>query len=663
MCGISGFLRPGGSEGPDALRAAAMDMADAIRHRGPDADGCWVDADAGIALSHRRLAIIDLTEAGAQPMPSASGRYVLSYNGEIYNHPELREALTAAGAAPQWRGHSDTETLLACFEAWGVETALQKATGMFAFAMWDREKRELVLGRDRLGEKPLYYGWQGRGEARAFLFGSELKSLHAHPSFEGEVDRQAIALLMRHGYVPTPYSIYTGIGKLSPGSYATLSLEAPGPRVRAYWSATQTACDGVAKPFEGTPEEAVDALEALLGKAVGRQMMSDVPLGAFLSGGVDSSTIVALMQAQSSRPVRTFSIGFQEQEYDEAVHARAVAQHLGTDHTELYVTAADAMGVVPRLPDIYDEPFADSSQIPTFLVSELARRKVTVSLSGDAGDELFGGYNRYKFSASLWRALGPVPSALRAAAGSALTAVPVQAWNRLGAALPGRLRRNLLGEKLHKGAGILRSRSADDLYYGLVSMWTDPQSVVPGASEPPTRLTGDRPDLAGLGPVERMMALDLVTYLVDDILVKVDRASMAVSLESRVPLLDPDVVAFAWSLPIGYKIRDGETKWPLRRLLYRHVPKALIERPKMGFGVPVGEWLRGPMRDWGEALLDEGRLRSDGLLDVGAVRGTWDRHLRGDMNLQARLWPILMLQQWLEAQAEPVRRAPLSRAA
>jgi asparagine synthase (glutamine-hydrolysing) len=663
MCGISGLLRAGASAAPDALLAAATRMADAIRHRGPDGHGCWVDAEAGIALGHRRLAIVDLSEAGHQPMVSASGRYVLTYNGEIYNHPDLRAALEQNGQAPAWRGHSDTETLLACFDVWGVVAALKQVRGMFAFALWDREARELVIGRDRLGEKPLYYGWQGEGAERVFLFGSELKALAAHPRFRGEVDREALMLLMRHGYVPTPYSIYRHISKLPPGCIATLSRAAPEPDIQPYWSAVDTALEGLAEPFAGSPEQAVDALEALLGDAVARQMMADVPLGAFLSGGVDSSTVVALMQAQSRQPVRTFSIGFAEEGYDEAQHARAVARHLGTDHVELYVTPEQARDVIPSLPRLYDEPFADSSQIPTHLVSKLAREKVTVSLSGDGGDELFAGYTRYQMSASLWGALSPVPAPLRALAGSALTALPVRFLNRVGNVLPSRARVNLLGDKLHKGAGVLRSRSADELYFGLVSLWPDPAKVVRGAVEPSTLLTGDRPDLGSMGAVERMMALDLVSYLPDDILVKVDRAAMAVSLETRVPLLDPRVVAFAWSLPMHYKIRDGQTKWPLRQLLYRHVPKALIERPKMGFGVPVGEWLRGPLRDWGEGLLDAGRIASEGYFDAAEVRATWDAHQKGDVNLPYRLWPILMFQQWLEAQDRPAQPAPVSAAA
>jgi asparagine synthase (glutamine-hydrolysing) len=663
MCGISGFWRPSGSASPEALRAASNRMTDAIRHRGPDGHGCWVDPSAGVALGHRRLAIVDLSEAGAQPMPSAGGRYVLSYNGEIYNHLELRSALEQAGRARAWRGHSDTETLLACFEAWGVEESLRRAAGMFGFALWDRERRELVLGRDRIGEKPIYYGWQGSGADRVFLFGSELKALRAHPQFDAPVDPGAVSLLMRHGYVPAPHSIHRGVFKLRPGTIATVSQVAPDVRIVPYWSAIETALEGLAQPFVGSSEDAVDALERILGHAVGQQMMADVPLGAFLSGGIDSSTVVALMQAQSSRPIRTFSIGFHEAEYDEGGHARAVAKHLGTDHTELYVTPAEAMAVIPDLPEMYDEPFADSSQIPTHLVSRLARRDVTVSLSGDGGDELFAGYNRYQLSASLWGSLAPVPAPLRALAGSALKAVPVNLLNRLGRALPSRLRQNLLGDKLHKGAGVLKSRSADELYYGLVSLWPDPAAVVPGVEEPPTRLTGDRPDLAGMGHVERMMALDLVTYLPDDILVKVDRAAMAVSLEARVPLLDPRVIAFAWSLPMDYKIRDGQTKWALRQLLYRHVPRAIIDRPKMGFGVPVGQWLRGPLRDWGESLIEDTAAARDGLLDAGAVRAAWAAHQRGDVNLQYRLWPILMFQQWLRRLEGEARPGPVSRAA
>jgi asparagine synthase (glutamine-hydrolysing) len=663
MCGISGFLRPSGSAGPEALRAATGRMTDAIHHRGPDGHGCWVDPAAGIALGHRRLAIVDLSEAGAQPMTSPGGRYVLTYNGEIYNHLELRRILEEAGMAPAWRGHSDTETLLACFEAWGIDESLRRAAGMFGFGLWDRERRELVLGRDRIGEKPLYYGWQGAGADRVFLFGSELKALRAHPAFDAPVDPGAVSLLMRHGYVPAPHSIHRGIFKLPPGSIATISAAAPEPRIAPYWSAVETALNGLARPFSGSPQEAVDGLERVLSHAVGQQMMADVPLGAFLSGGIDSSTVVALMQAQSPRPIRTFSIGFHEAEYDEGGHARAVAAHLGTDHTELYVTPAEAMAVIPELPAMYDEPFADSSQIPTHLVSRLARKDVTVSLSGDGGDELFAGYNRYQLSASLWGSLAPVPAPLRALAGSALRAVPVNLLNRIGGALPSRLKQNLLGEKLHKGAGVLKSRSADELYYGLVSLWPNPEAVVPGVEEPPTRLTGDRPDLTGMGHVERMMALDLVTYLPDDILVKVDRAAMAVSLESRVPLLDPRVVEFAWSLPMEYKIREGQTKWALRQVLYRHVPRAIIDRPKMGFGVPVGQWLRGPLREWGESLIGGAALGGGGLLDAGEVKAAWAAHQSGAVNLQYKLWPILMFQQWLGSLEGEAHPGPVSRAA
>jgi asparagine synthase (glutamine-hydrolysing) len=649
MCGFTGFL---GFSGADigSTRSLLERMTERLAHRGPDADGQWLDAEAEVALGHRRLSILDLSSAGAQPMPSSSGRYMLAYNGEIYNHLDIRAELLARDAEPVWRGHSDTETLLAAIEAWGIEGALQRAKGMFAFALWDRHRRNLVLGRDRLGEKPLYYGWQGEKRGGVFLFGSELKGLRVHPAFGGVINREAVALLMRYGYVPTPASIYSGIFKLPPGCYAIVAAGGAEPQIRPYWSGLEVAQAGAATRFAGSPEEAVSALETVLGKSIARQAMADVPLGAFLSGGVDSSIIVALMQAQSSRPIKTFSIGFAERQYDEAVHAKAVAHHLGTDHTELYVTPDDAMSVIPRLPEIYDEPFADSSQIPTFLVSKLAREQVTVALSGDGGDELFGGYGRYKFSKSLWRSVSRVPTPLRGVLASVLTSVPVGAWNRLGASLPGRLRHRMLGDKFHKGAGMLSCRSADHLYGKLVSLWPDPQSVVIMSHNSPPPLAADAMPLSGLVDVERMMARDLVTYLPDDILVKVDRASMAVSLEGRVPLLDPDVVEFAWTLPADYKIRDGQTKWPLRQLLYRHVPRELIDRPKMGFGIPIGEWLRGPLRDWGESLLDERRLASEGLLHPAAVREAWAMHQAGRGNMQYRLWPILILQQWLETQ-------------
>ncbi|HEX9964280.1 MAG TPA: asparagine synthase (glutamine-hydrolyzing) [Allosphingosinicella sp.] len=650
MCGFAGFLGSAALFGGGRAAPVATAMAGCIRHRGPDHGGLWLDPEAGIALAHRRLAIVDLSPAGEQPMESLSGRYVTIYNGEIYNHLDLRRELEEAGHRFDWRGHSDTETLLAAIEIWGVRGALERSIGMFALALWDRRDRQLTLARDRLGEKPLYYGWQGD----TFLFGSELKSFRHHPAFQGEIDRDSLTLLMRHAYIPAPHSIYRGISKLMPGCFASLSPGRREPAIESYWSAASVAEQGVRNPLKASPDEAVEQLERLLMDAVGQQMIADVPLGAFLSGGVDSSTIVALMQAQSSRPVKTFSIGFNEDEYNEAVHAKAVAEHIGTDHTELYVTADQAMGVIPLIPEMYDEPFADSSQIPTYLVSQLARKSVTVSLSGDAGDELFGGYNRYALTAAFWGRISRIPKPVRGVLASALTSVSPNAWNRFAGAvqpiLPNSLRMRLPGDKIHKGAGVLKCADVDELYHGLVSSWQDPEALVVGGREPKTALTGGGPDLGGLSGVDRMMALDMITYLPDDILAKVDRAAMSVSLETRVPLLDHRVVEFAWRLPAEYKIRHGQTKWALREVLYRHVPRALIERPKMGFGVPVGDWLRGPMREWAEALLDPRRLEQEGFFRPEAISAMWKAHLRGEVNEQYRLWIVLMFQAWLEQQ-------------
>ena len=651
MCGFVGFMGGISPHGPLGGEAMLTRMADTITYRGPDDAGYWCDEDHRVGLGHRRLAIVDLSLAGHQPMQSASGRYIIAFNGEIYNHLLLRQVLRATGQTPSWRGHSDTEMLLAGFDAWGIQGTVERAIGMFAFAVWDRQTRALTLARDRLGEKPLYYGWQGRDNGAVFLFGSELKALRAHPAFENSINRGAMGLHLRHNYIPAPYSIYEGISKLLPGSLLTVSLQQREPQVRAYWSGAQVAESGVSNAFEGDVEQAVDELEALLKDAVRQQMMADVPLGAFLSGGVDSSTVVALMQAQSSRPVKTFTIGFNEEGYNEAVHAKAVARHLCTDHTELYVTAEQARAVIPLLPTLYDEPFSDSSQIPTYLVSGLARQHVTVSLSGDAGDELFCGYNRYQMTANLWRKLAAVPLPLRKLAARGLTSISPQSWNRLADALAGLLpssaRLANVGDKLHKGAGVLSSQSADALYLGLVSHWHDPASVVIGGHEPPTLLTGNVPALSGLDDVQRMMALDMLTYLPDDILTKVDRAAMGVSLETRVPFLDHRVVEFAWSLPQSMKLRDGQSKWALRQVLYRHVPKALIERPKMGFGVPIDIWLRGPLREWAEDLLSETRLKREGFFNPAPIRRKWAEHLSGQRNWQYHLWDVLMFQAWL----------------
>ncbi len=648
MCGIVGIRDESGVD----ARAAVEAMTATLVHRGPDDSGVWVDAAAGVALGHRRLSILDLSSAGHQPMSSHCGRYVIVFNGEIYNHVDIRKELEASDPAVRWRGHSDTEVMLAAFEHWGVEAALARFNGMFAFALWDRREHVLHLARDRFGEKPLYYGWMGD----TFLFGSELKALKAHPAWRGEIDRGAVALYMRYSYIPAPYSIYRGIRKLLPAHVLSIPLangKRETPQSRAYWSAKAVAEAGVRQPFTGNEAEAVESLDVLLRDAVALRTEADVPLGAFLSGGIDSSTVVALMQAQSVRPVRTFSIGFFEAGYNEAEHAKAVAKHLGTEHTELYVTAAEAMAVIPQLPEIYDEPFADSSQIPTFLVSQMTRQHVTVALSGDGGDELFGGYNRYLWGRDIWRKLGWMPKSARVAMAHGLAALSPQGWDRIFAimepVLPRRLRARLPGDKLHKLAGILACSSPEEMYRGLVSHW-DPVSVVLGASEPPTALTdhaqcADVPDFT-----QRMMFLDLVSYLPDDILAKVDRASMAVSLEARVPLLDHRVAEFAWTLPLVMKIRDGQGKWLLRQVLYKYVPKELIERPKMGFGMPIDAWLRGPLREWAENLLDESRLKKEGFFNPGAVHEKWNEHLNGGRNWAYHLWNVLMFQTWLESQ-------------
>ena len=657
MCGLAGFFQANRIDSDQAC-ALVTRMGERIAHRGPDDGGAWCDSDAGIALVHCRLSILDLSVAGHQPMESACGRYVIVFNGEIYNHLDLRKALEACLLSPAlahgggesgvWRGHSDTETLLAAITAWGVEETLKQCVGMFAFALWDRLARSLILARDRLGEKPLYYGWQGDGKERVFLFGSELNALKAHPTFAADIDRGALCLLLRHNYIPAPYSIYQGIAKLEAGCLLSVSLTQPEPTVWKYWDAVEVARAGVTQPFAGTADQAVDALEVLAKEAVRQQMVADVPLGAFLSGGIDSSTVVALMQAQSSRPVKTFTIGFNEEGYNEAVHARAVARHLGTEHTELYVTPEQAMDVIPRLPNLYCEPFADSSQIPTYLVSKLAKQHVTVSLSGDAGDELFCGYTRYQMTNTLWRKLSVAPASLRALAARGITSIDPGKWDSLAHFIPGAARYSSFGDKVHKGARVLASCTVDDLYLGIVSHLGNPADWVINGKEPPTRLKGARPELEGLNDVERMMALDSISYLPDDILVKVDRAAMGVSLESRVPFLDHRVVEFAWRLPLSYKLRDGQTKWPLRQVLYRYVPRELIDRPKMGFGVPLHDWLRGPLRDWAEGLIDEARLRREGYFHPTPIRQMWAEHLSGRRNWVACLWNVLMFQAWLE---------------
>jgi len=662
MCGIAGFWDTAHRFTVDETSAALRGMTRTLGHRGPDDEGYLQEPDPGLALGFRRLSIVDLSAAGHQPMASASGRYVIVFNGEVYNHARMRPDLERAGH--EFRGDSDTEVMLAGIEQWGLERALDRFIGMFAFALWDKAERTLTLVRDRLGIKPLYCGWA----AGMFTFASELKALAALPGFGNPVDRDALCLFLRHNVVPAPYSIYRNIGKLVPGTLlrvdaglaaAPMDAASLAQRAKPYWSARVVAEAGARRRVALTDDDAVAELDTLLRDAVSLRMVADVPLGAFLSGGVDSSTVVALMQAQAPRPVQTFSIGFHEASYDEAAHAKAVAAHLGTDHHELYVTPRDALDVVPHLPAMFDEPFADSSQIPTYLVSKLARGKVTVSLSGDGGDELFAGYNRYFWGADLRRWINRVPYLARRSIASLLRAN--EAWfgnalERTMPLLPARLQLRNPGNKSAILADMLSARTNDERYRYLVSHWRDPAEVVLGGSEPPTPLTDAGRTAALADPVERMMYADLVTYLPDDILTKVDRASMAVSLEARVPLLDHRVVEFAWRIPMMQKVRSGQGKWLLRQVLYRYVPKELIERPKMGFGVPIEHWLRGPLRDWAEALLYEPRLREEGYFDPAPIRAMWEGHVAGRLNEHYRLWDVLMFQAWLSKTAAGVEK-------
>ncbi|BCO09766.1 asparagine synthetase B [Desulfolithobacter dissulfuricans] len=645
MCGIAGFIDSRQGGGP-ALDSIVSGMIAALHHRGPDSHGVWVDRESGVALAHSRLAIIDLTPAGHQPMRSASGRLALVFNGEIYNFQELRQALENEGNAPHWRGRSDTEVLLAGFEAWGVERTLQAAVGMFALALWDQRRKVLVLARDRMGEKPLYYGWQ----QGFFLFGSELKALRAHPAFNGEVSRDALTLYLRHGYIPAPCSIYQGICKLAPGHFLCLSLNAGNPQevIKPYWQLGDVIEKARHNPFAGDENEAVQELERLLDQSLQGQMVADVPLGAFLSGGYDSSTVVALMQARSTRPVKTFTIGFHEKRYNEAEHAKTVARHLGTEHTELYVTPEDAMKVIPRLPLMWDEPFSDSSQVPTFLVSELTRRHVTVSLSGDGGDELFFGYRRYFNGWRIWRVLRRVPYPVRRVMALAMEKLPGRSLENGMRFLPKRFQVPQLAYRLPNLAEIVSQRSGASFYRRLVSHAKDPAALVLGGSEPETIFDchGKMVDLPDFR--EYMMYMDAISYLPDDILVKVDRATMAVSLEARVPLLDHRIVEFAWRLPMRFRYRNGHGKWLLRQVLYRYVPREIMDRPKMGFGVPIRHWLRGPLRDWAEALLDENRLRREGFFHPEPIRKMWREHLEGRFPWHYYLWDFLMFQAWLE---------------
>lgn len=639
MCGIGGIWK---SSGDLDVRAAAHWMSAALRHRGPNDGGEWWDLASEIALAHRRLSIQDLSPEGHQPMISASGRFVIVFNGEIYNFEEIRKSLPGRS----WRGHADTEVMLAAFEQWGVSGSLDRFIGMFAFGLWDREIRRLYLVRDRLGIKPLYYGWINGN----LFFASELKAIRAIPGFDGRIDRNALTLLMRHGYVPHPYSIYEGIYKLPPAGILEIRRPDQAAAPGYYWSAREVAEHGAFHPYAAGPEPAFEEFERLLTDSVRLRMVSDVPVGAFLSGGIDSSTIAALMQSLSGRPIRTFSIGFREPEYNEAHHAAAVARHLGTEHTELYVTPAQAQNVVSKLPTIYDEPFADSSQIPTFLVSRLAGESVTVALSGDGGDELLGGYPRYALTARTWSLVRALPHGIRAAAARLLEAPSASAWESalrcLSPFMPPKIRARNPGMQVERCASVLKQSSLELLYRSMVSQWDRPEKLVVSGAEPLTALTDSERQADLSDSVLRMMHTDLISYLPDDILTKVDRASMAVGLEVRVPLLDHRLVEFACRLPAQIRTPAGSDKGLLRRLLYKHVPAQLFRRPKMGFGIPVGEWIRGPLRDWAEDLLLPGRLAEDGFFDPAIVGQAWREHLAHQRNHHYRLWIILMFQAW-----------------
>lgn len=651
MCGLTGLinLQSGSTDFDHILER----MNASLTHRGPDDQGLWIDTEKGIGLAHRRLSILDLSVEGHQPMRSADDRYIIAYNGEIYNFRELRSELEPLGHP--FKGHSDTEVLLAAVVEWGIDKALTRFNGMFAIALWDRKTDTLHLARDRLGKKPLYLGFAGN----SCVFGSELKALAAHPQFECEINRDALALYMRHNYIPAPYSIYRKVQKLKPGTLVSISLTEIRAKKQAinfdqltttYWSAKDIVEQGVGNPITDTEAQTTDQLHALLKDAVACRMVSDVPLGAFLSGGIDSSLVVALMQAQSTQPVRSFSIGFHEEEYNEAEHAKAVAMHLGTDHTELYATPAQALEVIPSLPDYYDEPFADSSQIPTYLVSAMTKEHVTVALSGDGGDELFCGYTRYTEGYQIWQKIGWLPAPMRTLVAGMLAGIPPRYWDGmfslLGPLIPSKLRYSSPGDKLHKLAEVLQTDSAEEMYRRLVSHWKQPQDLVLDSKEPLTALTDEAQWSRVNTFVERMMQLDLVSYLPDDILVKVDRASMATSLEARAPLLDYRVAEMAWRLPLDLKRHPSGGKYLLRQILYQYVPRELIDRPKKGFGVPIDYWLRHELRDWAENLLSEQRLREEGYYDPQPIRKMWEEHQQGKRNWQYHLWDVLMFQAW-----------------
>ena len=642
MCGITGFWEFRSDSG---YKNIVKNMALQISHRGPNAADEWTDPDAGIALAHRRLSIIDLSPAGAQPMKSNDGRYIIVFNGEIYNHQALRKELETDFGASHWRGHSDTETLLAALCIWGVETTLKRLIGMFAIALWDCKERELILARDRLGEKPLFYGNMNG----AFVFGSELKALSAHPNWQGVINRDALTLYLRHNYVPTPHCIFKNIKKLPQAHYIRITNQ--GKVVSepvCYWSLEDVVENGQKEPFKGNAKEATDGLNDLLSSAVKQQMMADVPLGAFLSGGYDSSLIVALMQEQASKPVKTFTIGFEEAEFNEAEYAKEVAKHLGAEHTELYVTANDALNIIPDIPKVWDEPFSDSSQIPTLLLSKLTREHVTVSLSGDGGDELFCGYKHYLKAEQILNKIDAIPKPIQVVLSKLLTFAPVLTIDKIMDYLPQKYRQYGVGYKMLELSRLLKVDNRQLFYQSRISNFKSPEDIVIGGTESDYSFNIDKKqDFSNF--YDQMMYLDTKNYLADDILVKVDRASMAVSLETRVPMLDHRVVEFAWKLPIEYKLHEGQSKWILREVTHRYLPKQLMDRPKMGFAVPIDQWLRGPLKDWAAELLDPRLIKEQGLFNTELITKMWADHTSCKQNYHTSLWNILMFQAWYQS--------------
>jgi len=647
MCGVAGFLMDSKSSSSVNFDLITKKMTDSIKHRGPNDSGCWNNPSEGIALGHRRLSILDLSDAGHQPMESSNGRYVIAFNGEIYNHLQIRSDIEKNNGNISWRGHSDTETILSAFETFGIQESLEKFVGMFAFSLWDKKNKILTLARDRLGEKPMYYGWQNIANGRVFLFGSELKALKSFPDIDLRVDRGSLSLFLKHAYVPNPYSIYENIFSLEPGQFLQVSLTNKMTKTVNYWEASEIIKKGSFEEYKGTPKEAVKDLKNLLRHTIKSQMISDVPLGAFLSGGIDSSTVVSIMQEQADIPVKTFTIGFNEKGFDEAKYAKSIANHLGTDHTELYISANDAIKVIPDMHSIYCEPFADSTQIPNFIVSRLANNDVTVALSGDGGDELFGGYSRYNHIDNIWKKINYFPLSTRNLISKILT-YPLQEKS-IYSRYKSKTLTNL-SKRIISGTNLINSETIDKLYLHVITQIPFPEDVVHDGYLKETKLDDLKPSFGDISNIEKMMATDTINYLPDDILTKVDRAAMRTSLETRVPFLDHNIVEFAWRLPISYKVKEGESKWPLQQILKDFLPESLTKREKMGFSVPIHEWIRGPLSEWCEELLNKDRLKSEGFFDEEIVCNKWKEHLFGKKNNITFLWPILMFQSWLENQ-------------